>query len=390
MSDVFDPPDTGHRGRELTASVAAGMQPADAKPAGYQATAPESAGYKPAARVPVLLFERVSKWYGPVIGVNQVTLELRPGITGLVGANGAGKSTLMRLAAGQLRPHLGRVSVLGHDARSTRSRLLVGYCPEVDSFYEEMSGRQFVRTMARLCGYTRRESRRRTEKVLLEVGMADRSERRLGGYSKGMRQRIKLAQALLHDPPLLLLDEPLSGIDPVGRQELVALFLGLAQQGKCLLISSHELEELEKLTDHVAIMARGRIAAVGAVGDIRERLEDQPLSIRIDVEESAAGAGPAGRNGAFHVEHGVAGRHRDLAARLMQLPQVVSVEVVEDEHLEPGIGRMIVRSRQPRSFFRDLTRLVLEEWYEVRRLETLDESTAAVLGYLLRGSSSAP
>jgi ABC-2 type transport system ATP-binding protein len=401
MSDLFDPPDTSRRGRDLTGTVAAGLQPADSSAAHFQATTLESAGYKPAATAPILLFERVSKWYGPVIGVNQVTLELRAGITGLVGANGAGKSTLMRLAAGQLRPHLGRVSVLGHDARSTHARLLVGYCPEVDSFYEEMSGRQFVWTMARLCGFTRREARVRTEKVLLEVGMADRCERRLGGYSKGMRQRIKLAQALLHDPPLLLLDEPLSGIDPVGRQEMVALFLGLARQGKCLLISSHELDELEKLTDHVAIMARGRIAAVGTVSDIRERLEDQPLSIRIDVDDSAAGpltptppptgerGGGTGRNGAFHVEHAAPGRHRDLAARLMQLPQVVSVEVVEDGHLEPGVGRMIVRSRQPRAFFRDLTRLVLEEWYEVRRLETLDESTSAVLGYLLGGSPPA-
>ena len=385
MSDVFGPPDTGRRGGELNGIVTTGLQPADSSAVRYQPTEAESAGYKPAVTAPILLFERVSKWYGPVIGVNQVTLELRAGITGLVGANGAGKSTLMRLAAGQLRPHLGRVSVLGHDARSTRARLLVGYCPEVDSFYEEMSGRQFVRTMARLCGYTRREAHTRTEKVLLEVGMADRSERRLGGYSKGMRQRIKLAQALLHDPPLLLLDEPLSGIDPVGRQELVALFLALGRRGKCLLISSHELEELEKLTDHVAIMARGRIAAVGTVGEIRERIEDQPLSIRIDVEDSAGGTDAAGRNGTFHVEHAPGGRHRELAARLMQLPQVVSVEVIEDDRLEPGVGRMIVRSRQPRSFFRDLTQLVLEEWYEVRRLEALDESTSAVLGYLLGG-----
>src|SRR5262249_18450755 len=170
---------------------------------------------------PVLLFERVSKWYGPVIGVNQVTLELRPGITGLVGANGAGKSTLMRLAAGQVRPDLGRVTVLGRDARSTPARLGTGYCPEVDAFYEEMSGRQFGRTMARLCGYPGREARRRAEEALHLVGMADRSDRRLRGYSKGMRQRIKLAQALLHDPTLLLLDEPLTGIDPVRRPGLV-------------------------------------------------------------------------------------------------------------------------------------------------------------------------
>src|SRR5205085_5071656 len=143
-----------------------------------------------------------------------------------------------------------------------------------DTFYEEMSGRQFIETMARLCGYPRAEALRRTERVLELVGMTDRADRRLRGYSKGMRQRIKLAQALLHDPDLLVLDEPLSGIDPVGRRELVALFRSLAERNKCLLVSSHELDELEKLTDHIAIMSRGRIAAVGDVADIRSRLDD--------------------------------------------------------------------------------------------------------------------
>jgi ABC-2 type transport system ATP-binding protein len=343
----------------------------------------------------VLVFQRVSKWYGPVIGVNQVTLELRPGITGLVGANGAGKSTLLRLAAGQLRPDLGRVEVLGCDAWSMKARLLAGYCPEIDAFYEEMSGRQFVETMARLCGYTRSESRRRTESVLTTVGMADRSTRRLRGYSKGMRQRIKLAQALLHDPPLLILDEPLSGIDPVGRQEIVELFLSLSQQGKCLLISSHELDELEKLTDHVAIMARGRIAAVGSVASIRDRLDDHPLAIRIELVRAhgrpSETAQPAS---VFHVEHPPhpaqpdgwpkADVHRDLASRLVQLPMVVSVEVL-DEGMETGKSQLIVRARQPRAFFEAFGRLVLEEWYDIREVLPLDDSTAAVLGYLLGG-----
>src|SRR5262245_210647 len=168
---------------------------------------------------PLLLFEHVSKWYGPVIGVNQVTLELRPGITGLVGSNGSGKSTLLRLAAGQLRPDLGSVRVGGHEAWSAAAKRHIGYCPELDTFYEEMSGRRFVEVMARRCGYPRAEARRRTDATLELVGMAGRAEGRLRGYSKGMRQRIKLAQALLHDPELLLLDEPLSGIDPIGRRE---------------------------------------------------------------------------------------------------------------------------------------------------------------------------
>jgi ABC-2 type transport system ATP-binding protein len=205
----------------------------------------QGAGAPRLPSVPLLLFEQVSKWYGTVLALNQVTLELRGGITGLVGANGAGKSTLLRLATGQLKPTLGAVSIRGVDAWDWRARRLVGYCPDTDAFYEDLSGRQFVLAMARLCGYTRREAASRTEAVLEQVGMTDRADRRLQGYSKGMRQRIKLAQALLHDPELLILDEPLSGIDPIGRQELLELFQSLAREGKCLLISSHELEALE-------------------------------------------------------------------------------------------------------------------------------------------------
>jgi ABC-2 type transport system ATP-binding protein len=309
--------------------------------------------HAPRATQPVLLFDRVSKWYGPVIGINQVTLELRPGITGLVGSNGSGKSTLLRLAAGHLRPDLGTVRVAGHDAWGAAAKRHIGYCPELDTFYEEMSGRCFVEVMARLCGYDRREARRRTGAILELVGMAGRAEARLRGYSKGMRQRIKLAQALLPDPELLLLDEPLSGIDPIGRRESLELFLQLARRGKCLLVSSHELEELEKLTDHVAIMARGRVAAVGTLTQIRDLLDNHPLSIRIDCDQP-----------------------RRLAACLVDLKDVAGVELGEGE-------RLVVQARNPRRFFRELTTLVLEESFDVHHLETLDDSTHAILGYLL-------
>lgn len=310
----------------------------------------------PDSRPPLLLFEQVSKWYGTVLALNQVTLELTGGITGLVGANGAGKSTLLRMANGQLKPTLGRVSVRGVDAWDWRARRLVGYCPDIDAFYEDMPGRAFVFTMARLCGYDRREASRRTESVLELVGMADRADRRLRGYSKGMRQRIKLAQALLHDPELLILDEPLSGIDPVGRQELLELFQSLAASGKCLLISSHELEALEKLTNHVAVMARGRVAAVGTLQQIRDMLDDYPLSVRIDVD------GP-----------------REVARLLLALPEVVAVDV------RPA-GGLVVQARHPQRFFEAFGRLVIHEQLDVSRVEPLDESAHAILGYLLGGS----
>jgi ABC-2 type transport system ATP-binding protein len=306
-------------------------------------------------RPQLLLYERVSKWYGPVIGVNQITLELRPGITGLVGANGAGKTTLLRLATGQLRPDLGSIRVAGKDAWKADAKDHVGFSPDTDSFYEEMSGQQFVESMARLCGYTKGDARRRTEEVLELVGMSGQAGRRLRGYSKGMRQRIKVAQALVHDPEVLVLDEPLSGIDPIGRQDFQALFRELAARGKCLLISSHELEELEKLTDHVIVMAQGRIAAVGTLAQIRDLLDEHPLSILISCSQA-----------------------RELAGALLGVTGVVGLDLGEGDSL-------VVRACNPRHFFKELTRLVLEEGYDILQLETLDDSAQAILGYLLSG-----
>lgn len=308
-----------------------------------------------AAAEPLLLFETVSKWYGSVLALNQVTLELRKGITGLVGSNGAGKSTLMKLATGQTKPTIGKVSVCGVDAWDWRARRLVGFCPDVDAFYEEMTGREFVTEMAKLCGYSSAAVRERTNAALERVGMAERATRKLRGYSKGMRQRIKLAQALLTDPRLLVLDEPLSGIDPIGRQELLELFRELADQGTGLIVSSHELEELEKLTNHVIVMARGRIAAVGTLQQIRDLMDDFPLSIRIDVDDV-----------------------KSVARRLLSFDGVMGVDVNEES--------IFVRAKNPTHFFREFGRFTSSEMIEIRRLEPLDDSAHAVLGYVLGGS----
>lgn len=282
------------------------------------------------------------------------------GVEDRAGANGAGKSTLLRLAVGQLRPTLGRVAVRGVDARDWRARRHVGYSPDLDAFYEDVSGREFVRVMARLCGYDRREAARRTDEVLERVGMAGRADRKLRGYSKGMRQRVKLAQALVHDPELLILDEPLSGIDPVGRQELLVLFRQLAAGGKCLLVSSHELEALEKLTNHVVVMARGRVAAVGTLAQIRDRLEGLPTTVRVELD-----------------------RPREAARRLLDLPDVEAVELTADGDGPPGL---VVRAGHPRRFLAAFGRLAVEEGWAVRRLEPLDDSAHAILGHLLGGS----
>jgi ABC-2 type transport system ATP-binding protein len=296
----------------------------------------------------------VSKWYGPVIGVNEVSLQLGPGITGLLGANGAGKTTLIKLLAGQLRPSLGEVQVCGIRAWTAVAKSHVGYCPDVDTFYEEMSGRAFVETMARLHGFDRRAARERTERVLTEVAMSDRADRRLRGYSKGMRQRIKLAQALVHDPDILVVDEPLNGIDPVGRRDLMDVFRALGLRGKTLLISSHILNEMDTLAERVIFMGRGRVLATGTLCEIRAMFDEHPLHLRISSD-----------------------RPRELASRLVQCELVHGVEL-------RGADDLWVQIHRPTEFFPRLSELILEEGYEIGRLETTDASASAIFDYVMQ------
>jgi len=304
---------------------------------------------------PILSFDRVSKWYGHVIGLNEASLRLGPGITGLVGPNGSGKSTLMKLATGLLRPDLGEVAIQGVSSRKAVARRLLGFCPENDTFYEEMSGRQFLLTMAGLSGYSRREAVERTERTLERVGMGQMADRRLRGYSKGMRQRIKLAQALVHDPLLLILDEPFNGVDPVGRGELARLLTELAAQERTILISSHQLEELERLTDRIIVVARGRLIAQGTLREIREFLDAYPLAVRIDSD-----------------------RVRELAGLLLAMPEVSGIDL--------SGGGVVARVRSPRKFFRAFGQLVLDHGFAVTHLQTLDSTAQAVLDYLLKDS----
>ena len=206
-------------------------------------------------------FDAVSKWYGPVIGLNDVTFEIEPGITGLVGPNGAGKSTLIKLLTGQLRPSLGQVRVDGRRAWSASAKRYVGYCPDVDAFYEEMSGRDFVRTVAMLHGYGKQVARERAEDVLAQVGMTDRAQRPLASYSKGMRQRIKLAQALVHDPNLIVLDEPTVAL-AVKEVRKVLDFVGkIKESGRACVYIEHNLAHVHEIADRLVILDRGQVVS---------------------------------------------------------------------------------------------------------------------------------
>jgi len=303
-----------------------------------------------------LSFHRVTKFYGPVIGVNDITCRLGPGITALFGANGAGKSTLMKLASGQLRPTQGDVRVGPYRAWSSRAKRLIGFCPDLNRFYEEMTGRQFVFTMARLSGYTLREARERTERALDEVGMTSRAQRKLAGCSHGMRQRIKLAQAIVHDPPLLLLDEPTAGIDPGGRHEVGKLLDRQAELGRTILVSTHILREVEDLADSILVIAAGRMIASGTLSEVRNLLDDQPFTVRLVCDD-----------------------YRRLAASLVEMSEVQSID------LRPGT--IMVRTTNPPQFFAALRDAVVDQELELRHVEVLDTGADAVFDYLQEGAA---
>ena len=298
----------------------------------------------------------VSKWYGQVVAVNGMNLGLEPGVTGLLGPNGAGKSTLMKMLTGQIRPSRGRVELLGripwNDPDLNRR---VGYCPEQDTFYEWMTGRRFVAALLGLAGFERAEAKRRTEAALAEVGMSDVADKKIGGYSKGMRQRIKLAQAIAHDPEVLILDEPVSGLDPVGRRHIIDLVRKWGAQGRTILVSTHILHEVESMTSAVLLIHHGRLLAEGDVHEIRDLIDEHPRLITMVTPDPRA-----------------------LAARLLTEQDVVSVR------FERGSRSITAETIRPDEFYRRLPALVLEEGVEIEEMSSPDDNLQAVFDYLVR------
>ena len=236
-----------------------------------------------------LEYVRASRWYGPVIALNDVTTTVGPGVTGLLGPNGAGKSTFLKLAAGQLAPSQGEVRVLGQPAWGSPELFhRVGVCPEADAFWEGLTGFQFLTALLRLTGFDDAECRRRADHALEQVALTEARDRKIGGYSKGMRQRIKMAQSLSHDPQVLLLDEPLSGMDPVNRRRIVDLVKKLGREGRTVLVSSHILHEVEAMTRRVLLIHNGRILAEGDVREIRDLMDEHPHTVALRARDPRA------------------------------------------------------------------------------------------------------
>jgi len=306
----------------------------------------------PVARAASISFARASRWYGPVIALNDVTIDIPPGVTGLLGPNGAGKSTFLKLTAGQLRPSQGEVRLLGQPAWG-HSELFhrIGLCPEADAFWEHLTGLQFLTALLQLAGFDEAECRHRAENALHQVDLLEAKGRKLGGYSKGMRQRIKLAQSIAHDPDVLLLDEPVSGMDPVNRRRVIDLVKKLGREGKTVLVSSHILHEVEAMTREILLIHNGRILASGSVRDIRDLLDEHPHTVALRARDPRAlGAAVVGWPSVLSLSFGPEGEW--LTVQTAKPDEFYGA--LHDAALESGVVEMYSPDEDLESVFRYL------------------------------------
>ncbi len=302
----------------------------------------------------VLSADRLGRWYGQVVGLNELTVDVGAGVTGLVGPNGAGKSTFLKLIAGEIRPSRGTIRVLGEDPFANR-RLYrrFGFCPQQDALYDDMSAFDLIRLLLTLSGFGRREAGERAETTLARVHLAGDMHRPVGGYSKGMRQRVKVAQSIAHGPELVVLDEPLTGLDPVSRRDVLALLRELGASGVHLILSSHVLHEVESLTENILLLHRGRLLAQGTVTDVRRLLSKHPRRVELKAD-----------------------RARALAREIIAYDEVTSVSV-------PSESSISVETRDLDRFCARVTELAARTPYGIRSFESGDASLEAVFDYLV-------
>ena len=296
----------------------------------------------------------VSKWYGEVLGLNTFTSSFGPGITGLVGPNGAGKSTLFKLLIGQLRADAGSVQLLGENPwNNVAVKSRVGYCPEHNQLYGWMTGQKFVETLLRLDGMPSAQASKAAADALEVVGLTSAAHRLTRGYSRGMRQRAKLAQALAHHPEVLVLDEPLSGADPLARVHILRTISDFARNGGHVIMSTHVLYEIERITHNIVLIHNGKAIASGDIQAIRALIDEHPHAVRL-----------------------VTPRPRDLAQALAGMEHIVSFEF-------PSEDTLLVRTRKPDVFYKELPEAVVSRRLDVRGVESPDDSLDAVFRYLV-------
>ena len=307
------------------------------------------------ADTPVIQARGLARWYGRVIGLTDLTVDVPPGITGLLGPNGAGKSTFMRLLTGQIHPSAGDVWVLGkRPAWDPALFADLGFCSEDDALYEDMTAREMVTFLARCSGYDGSEARDRAAKALERCGMGHALDKRCSTFSKGMRQRTRIASALVHDPRLLLLDEPMTGLDPVGRRDVVDIIKGFAGEGGSVLFSSHILYEVEAVAEHVAIMNKGMLLAEGTLEEIQHDLSDYAFSLKIRCDHP-----------------------RRLAKAIVDRGHVVGVSF-------EGEDRITISSASSRTLSEEISPIALAENVDVFELSCPGENLESLFERLLK------
>jgi ABC-2 type transport system ATP-binding protein len=306
----------------------------------------------------VITVAGVSKMFGLVRALNEIDLDVGPGVCGLLGPNGSGKSTLLKLIAGQLRPDTGTVRLLGQDPFSTPTALRqLGLCPEQDRFYEDLSGFEFVEALTRLHGFPAESARKTTRFALERVGMSRDGLKRMSDMSRGMRQRVKIAQAIAHDPRVVLLDEPLNGADPVARADLIRLVRSLGDEGRCVVVSSHVLHEVESMTHRVVLVRFGRMRAQGDFLRLRELISDRPYRVTIELDAPEARAFAARMVALTHVRTTAI-----LAPDTLELTTVALDAACHDvPDTAAALGRVIVRFTSPDADLESLYRYLMHD-----------------------------
>jgi ABC-2 type transport system ATP-binding protein len=303
----------------------------------------------------IVAADHLSKWYGQVIGLNDVTLTVPAGITGLLGPNGAGKSTFMKLITGQLRPSKGDIRVLGEPIWANPALYFrIGFCPEQDAFYERMTGLEWVSALMRLNGVGDSAAATAARRALEAVDLLDAADKKIGAYSKGMRQRVKMAQAIVHDPDLLILDEPLAGMDPIARRKTIRMIKDWGRAGRSIIVSSHILHEIESMTANILLINQGRILAEGNVHQIRDLIDEHPHTVYIKAEQPRA-----------------------LARQFLAYDDVLSLEF-EDQ-------AVVVQTAKPDAFYARLTDLAASgELGTIYEVTSPDDNLQAVFEYLVK------
>ena len=303
----------------------------------------------------LIIFDNVSKFYGEILGVNRINIKIAPGITSLVGPNGAGKSTLMNLMTGLLRPTRGSITLLGIPTdRPEELFRKVGYCTQFDSFPRGVTGREFINSFLMVHGYERKRANELSQVALERVNLVEAGDRKVAAYSKGMRQRIRLAQSIAHEPVVLILDEPLNGLDPMVRAETIALFRKLAAEGLHLIVSSHILHEVDMMSDRVVLLNNGYIVAEGNIHGVRDEMEEHPMQILIRCDQPAK-----------------------LAAYVFEQNHVVEARLHDDRR------GLFVKTRDADRFYLMLNRAVAEGEVNVETVAPIDDDLSAVYQYLI-------